>query len=98
MHTIHDTVFVCILEATGDTVYSNRMDSSAIWGEIARAIIIIIGTEISRAAASAIWPIASVILPQLHENPCEYYNIIPYCPAVTPPPFATYFQEKEGGA
>ena len=22
---------------------------------------------------------------------------IPYCPAVTPPPFVTYFQEKEGG-
>ena len=22
---------------------------------------------------------------------------VPYCPAVTPPPFATYFQEKEGG-
>ena len=22
---------------------------------------------------------------------------LPYCPAVTPPPFATYFQEKEGG-
>ena len=21
---------------------------------------------------------------------------IPYCPTVTPPPFATYFQEKEG--
>ena len=24
-------------------------------------------------------------------------NVLPYCPAVTPPPFATYFQEKEGG-
>ena len=24
-------------------------------------------------------------------------HAIPYCPAVTPPPFATYFQEKEGG-
>ena len=23
--------------------------------------------------------------------------LLPYCPAVTPPPFATYFQEKEGG-
>ena len=23
--------------------------------------------------------------------------IVPYCPAVTPPPFVTYFQEKEGG-
>ena len=23
--------------------------------------------------------------------------LIPYCPAVTPPLFATYFQEKEGG-
>ena len=23
---------------------------------------------------------------------------LPYCPAVTPPPFATYFQEKRGGA
>ena len=22
---------------------------------------------------------------------------VPYCPAVMPPPFATYFQEKEGG-
>ena len=22
---------------------------------------------------------------------------VPYCPAVTPPLFATYFQEKEGG-
>ena len=25
------------------------------------------------------------------------YSIVPYCPAVTPPLFATYFQEKEGG-
>ena len=22
---------------------------------------------------------------------------VPYCPAATPPPFATYFQDKEGG-
>ena len=29
---------------------------------------------------------------------CVFVHIyIPYCPAVTPPPFATYFQEKEGG-
>ena len=55
----------------------NRMNSSAIWGNIiARAIII--GTEIARAAASAIWPIACAILPQLHENPCDYLLIIIY--------------------
>ena len=26
-----------------------------------------------------------------------YARVVPYCPAVTPPLFATYFQEKEGG-
>ena len=29
--------------------------------------------------------------------PMHSHNYVPYCPAVTPPPFATYFQEKEGG-
>ena len=28
---------------------------------------------------------------------CVPEPAVPYCPAVTPPPFATYFQEKEGG-
>ena len=30
-------------------------------------------------------------------SPTVHAMYIPYCPAVTPPPFATYFQEKEGG-
>ena len=46
------------------------MDSSAICGAQA------IGTKIAQAAASAIWPIASAILSQLHENPCDYLIII----------------------
>ena len=41
------------------------MDSSAIWGKIARAI----GAEIACAAASAISSTASAILSQLYENP-----------------------------
>ena len=33
-----------------------------------------------------------------HRRYCiQFSNLVPYCPAVTPPPFATYFQEKEGG-
>ena len=44
------------------------MDSSAIWGKIARAI--------GKATASAIWPTVSAILSQLHENPCDYLIII----------------------
>ena len=43
----------------------NYMDSSA---KIARAI----GTEIARATASAIRPIASAILTQLHDNSCDH--------------------------
>ena len=49
-----------------------RMDSSEIWEKIARAL----GTEITRTTVSAIWPIASALLSQLHENPCDYFLII----------------------
>ena len=35
------------------------------------------------------------MIPEL--SPCARARALPYCPTVTPPLFATYFQEKEGG-